>query len=101
MTRIGALREAFDRDMDFEAVKEFKFDGKKYIPGQAFPKELASTRGLRQLYDHRFLRMVLPDYQENIVREERPRPVFELGNNVPKDEVEAVKPKRVKLKKTA
>lgn len=98
--RIGTLREEFDRAMDFEAVRTFKFDGKEFIPGQSFPKTLTSTRGLRQLYDSRRVRMVTPD--EPMVREERPVHSFEIGNAIAKEpEVAPVRRQRVKLQRSA
>lgn len=96
MARIGTLREAFDRDMDFEAVKTFKFDGKTYNPGQSFAKALTSTRGLRQLYDNRYLRMVLPE--QPIIREPRPVHHFEIGNTITPEPEVRPRVKRVKLR---
>ena len=97
MTRIGNLREAFDRDMDFEAVKAFKFDGKAFIPGQSFDKTQVTTRRLRQLYDNRYLRMVEPA-GDPVVREVAPRPVINIGNMVEDEQPKrAQRVKRVKV----
>ncbi len=58
MTRNLALREEFDRDRNFEAVKPFKYNGAMFGPGQPFDKNNVTTRKLRQLYEMRYLKMM-------------------------------------------
>ncbi len=87
MPRTGTLREVFDRDRSFEAVKTFKFNGAMFGPGQPFNKDVVSPRRLRQLYDGRYLRMTearvfVPMHEP--IREQHPRELVELGNNIPK-----------------
>jgi len=49
--------EQFDRDRNFLVTRSVVVSGKKFGPGDPFDKTLVTTRRLRQLYDHRFLKM--------------------------------------------
>ena len=49
--------EQFDRDRNFLVTRSVVVSGKKFGPGDQFDKTLVTTRRLRQLYEHRFLKM--------------------------------------------
>jgi hypothetical protein len=49
--------EQFDRDRNFIVTRAVIVSGKKFGPGDPFDKTLVTTRRLRQLYEHRVLKM--------------------------------------------
>ena len=85
-TRIGTLREEFDRDRNFIAVKPFRFNGAVFGPGQPFDKNLVSTRRLRQLFDSRYLKMA-PVLVYRSEHADRPPIVVQMFNMLRPEEI--------------
>jgi len=90
MNRIGNLREDFDPSMNFFVVKALTIFGKVWQPGQQIDKGLVEPRRLRQLYETRYLRQEFPPIQE--VREEKEKPIVEIGFVPDRDKQAAAQP---------
>lgn len=56
-TSLPRQREKFDPDRQFRAIRGFPFLDATYGPGDIFPREVTTTRKLRQLYEARYLVM--------------------------------------------
>ena len=54
-------RPKFDPDLEFEALKDFPCSGVQFKTGDVFDKLLVDERRLRQMYDHRWLKMIIPE----------------------------------------
>lgn len=53
-------RPPFDREQDFITTRAFLVGGRQFSPGEQFDKSLVVERRLRQMYDTRQLRQVVP-----------------------------------------
>lgn len=67
----GRMREFFDRERAFLAVKNFSLNGKLVEGGALIDKTKINTRRLRQMYDQRLIRMT---DAEPIADSDKPRP---------------------------
>lgn len=56
-TTSSLMREKFDPERTFVALKVFDFAEHHLVPGQTFPRDATTTRKLRQLYDARYVGM--------------------------------------------
>lgn len=56
------MREPFDRERTFIAVRRMTIQGKRIESGDPFDKSLVNVRRLRQMYDTRWIKMA-PDNQ--------------------------------------